>query len=209
MAQTLIPVGHFDALKNISEVQKDDSGVGDLRGVLNTMIGQQLTDDQRAGVAANTPSASNPLISQAEINDYLNQTESSLYPGGFFRALYDFATHGGTVGSHPFGPEFPDNAIISRAWYYVVTTFQSPTGPDNASVGIGFPTDDVGGIVAPITINHGGSPWDAGAFEAIQDGTVTNFSNILTDARQLNLEVGVEAITAGRLYVFGHYFVVE
>lgn len=130
--------------------------------------------------------------------------------GGRFRATYDFATHGGTVGSNPFGPLLPDNAIIQHASYEVQTTFTSPTGPDNATVGLGVTSDDAQGLVALAVINVG-TPWDAtGAFvDTLADGTAAGQTTKTTADRQFNLEVGVENITAGRLIVSGNYHVGE
>jgi hypothetical protein len=129
---------------------------------------------------------------------------------GRFRATYDFATDGGAVGANAFGPTFPDNTVIVHASYEVQTTFTSPTGPDNATVGLGVTTDDAQGLVALAVINVG-TPWDAtGAIvDTLAVGTAAGQTTKTTAARQLNLQVGVEDITAGRLVVTGYYHVGE
>jgi hypothetical protein len=130
---------------------------------------------------------------------------------GTFRATYDFATHGGVSGgANLFGPIIPDNCYITEAHYEVITTFESPTGPDNATVGLGVQDDDATGIVASAVINTG-TPWDATGAPVLTvcDGTLANFTTKTTDLRQFLLTVGVEDITAGRLVLFGRYAVTE
>jgi hypothetical protein len=121
------------------------------------------------------------------------------------RATYDFAVDGGAIGTIGLGVTLPDNAIITRAWYEVITTLTSST--DAATVAIGLPVDDVGGIVAAIAISDVSNPWDAGLHEAIQDGTVANFSTKTTAAREISIDIAVEALTAGKFIVFCEYVV--
>src|SRR3990167_11392123 len=47
----------------------------------------------------------------------------------------------------------PSGAIVVRSWYEVITTFTSAS--DAATISIGYPTDDVAGIVAAIAISDG------------------------------------------------------
>jgi len=128
---------------------------------------------------------------------------------GNFRATYDFATDGGAVGSNPFGPELPANAYVLSAKAEVLTTLESPTG-DAATVGLGVTADDTTGIVAAIAISDLSNPWDAaGLLDTLCDGTAAAATTKTTSRRRLNLEVGVEAITAGRLVIFGTYGTTE
>ena len=129
---------------------------------------------------------------------------------GRFRATYDFATHGGAVGANAFGPFLPDNSQVLLAHYEVQTTFTSPTGPDNATVGLGVTTADATGIVAAAVINVG-TPWDATGtvVDTLCDNTAAAATTKTAAARQFNLQVGVEDITAGRLVVTGTYHVGE
>ena len=149
---------------------------------------------------------------EAMENGYVNDDKLELYNEDgrlakrIARATYDFAEHGGAQGVISLGVTLPDNAIITRAWYEVLTTLQS--GTDVATVSIDIPTDDVAGIVAAIAINDGTSPWDAGLFEAIQDGTVANFSIKTTAERELQITVaGGEDLTAGKFILFVEYVV--
>ena len=104
------------------------------------------------------------------------------------------------------GPTFPDNSIVTRAFYVVDDTFTSAT--DAATIGIGFATDDVNGIVASTAISAGGSVWDAANHECIQTGTAANFGVQLTAARQLSISrAGAEDLTAGHLTLYVEYVV--
>lgn len=102
------------------------------------------------------------------------------------------------IGSY-FGDSMPDNAIVVRSWYDVLTTFADGVA-DAATIALGVETDDVGGIVVANDIADVGNPWDAGLHEAIQDGTVANFSTKTTAAgRRLQADVAGVALTAGKL----------
>lgn len=94
----------------------------------------------------------------------------------------------------------PDNTRVWDGYYEVITTFESPT-TDDATLSIGIPTDDAAGIVAAVAIDTG-TPWDAAAPKAlIQVGTIAAISEKTTAARNVVVTVGVEAVTAGKLYV--------
>lgn len=129
-----------------------------------------------------------------------------LHPTRIARATYDLAVLGGVQGVIALGVTLPDNAIVTRAWYEVLTTLQSAT--DAATVSVDIPTDDVAGIVAAIAIDDISDPWDAGLHEAIQDGTATNYSTKTTAARELSITIaGGEDLTAGKFIVFCEYVV--
>lgn len=105
------------------------------------------------------------------------------------------------------GVSLPDNAIVTRAWYEVVTTFQSTAGgTDKAVLSISIPTDDVDGLVAAVAIETG-TPWDAGYHDCIQTGAASAFSEKTTAARELSIEVSVQALTAGKLILFVEYVI--
>ena len=123
---------------------------------------------------------------------------------GVARATFD-ATAGKAIGAHGLGVTLPDNAIVTRDWYEVITTFTSAT--DAATIALGVPTDAAAGIVAAIAISNGGNPWDAGNHEGIQAGAAANFLAKLTAARELTATVAVEALTAGKLILYCEYVV--
>ncbi len=120
------------------------------------------------------------------------------------RAEYDFALDGGSTGSIDLrNGLIPNNVRVIRAWYEVLTTFTSAS--DAANIGISIPTDDANGILAPIAISNAGNPWDAGIHSTIQSGLVANISEKTTAARNLQLIISGEAVTAGKAVVFAEY----
>ena len=125
------------------------------------------------------------------------------------RTTFDFAVDGGTHNTdYDMGVDLPDNAVVTRAWYEVITTFQSG-GTDAVVMGIGLPTDDAQGIIAFASISSG-TPWDAGYHEAIQTGTAANFSTKTTAARAVTFSISSSAagdITAGKLVLFLEYVI--
>jgi hypothetical protein len=121
---------------------------------------------------------------------------------GFVRVKFD-ATAGVTAGTYDLEVTLPDNAYIVRAWYKILITFQSAT--DAATIELGIDTDDPTGIVAAIAINDVSTPWTIGLHEAIQDGTVANFTVKTTAARKLIVDVTTEDLTAGELNLFIEY----
>jgi len=134
-------------------------------------------------------------------------TADALHANRIARATFDFGVDGGSHNTdYDMGVDLPDNAVITRAWYEVITTFESG-GSDAAILGLGLPTDDAQGIVAFASISSG-TPWDAGYHEAIQTGTAANFSTKTTDARAFTFSIASTAagdITAGKLALFVEY----
>ncbi len=149
----------------------------------------------------------------AMASGYVNDDKLELYnidalhAGRIARATYDFDEHGGAQGVIGLGVTLPDNAIVTRAWYEVLTTLQSGGG-GAATVSIDIPTDDVAGIVAAIAISDGTNPWAAGLHDAIQTGTLANFAEKCTAARQISITVaGGQDLTAGKFILFAEYVV--
>jgi len=134
-------------------------------------------------------------------------TADGLHAKRIARATYDFAVDGGVVGDIGLGVSLPDNAVVVRSWYTVLTNFTSAN--DSATVAIGIPTDDAAGIVAALAISGEGDIWDAGHHEGIQVGTAATFSEQTTAARELTLTIGVQNLTAGKLILFCEYVVLE
>ncbi len=113
---------------------------------------------------------------------------------GVARGVLD-ATAGIAVGAVLFGDKIPEGAIVERSYYSAEITATS--AGDLATIGLGWNTDDANGMVAPVAINDGGNPWDAGNHEGIQTGVAANFSERMTEDRQFEANIGVEALTAG------------
>jgi len=124
------------------------------------------------------------------------------------RATYSYAEHGGAVSTIGLGVTLPDNAVVTRTWYEVITTLTSNSANDAATVNLHIPTDDADGLVAAVAISAA-TDWDAGLHEGIQDGTVANFAEKCTAARELSVTIGVEAIDAAGIVVFFCEYVVS
>lgn len=133
-----------------------------------------------------------------------NMGADGLHFKGVARATFD-ATAGKSTAAHGLGVTLPDNAIVTRAWYEVITTFTSAA--DTATIALGVPTDGAAGIKAAVAIGDGGNPWDAGNHDGIQDGAAANFLAKLTAARELTATVAVQALTAGKLILYCEYVV--
>jgi len=68
------------------------------------------------------------------------------------RATYSYAEHGGAVSTIGLGVTLPDNAVVTRTWYEVITTLTSNSANDAATVNLHIPTDDTDGLVAGVAI---------------------------------------------------------
>jgi len=144
----------------------------------------------------------------AEIGAVLDDNTDGNLVKRVLRVTFDPSTNASerTVAAHSSTVTLPDNAIVTRAWYEVLTTFTSAA--DTATISIGIDTDDAGGIVVAVAINDGSNPWDAGYHEGIQDGAAANFSTKTTAAdRTIDFTVAVQALTAGKLVLFLEYVV--
>jgi len=147
------------------------------------------------------------FITLEGFNVIANATADGIGTKKYFRATFDPSANSGerTVASHGLGVYLPDNAVIVRAFYQVITTFTSAT--DSATIALTIPTDDVAGIAAATAISAGGNVWDAGWHEAIQDGTAATFSEQTTAIREITATVAVDVLTAGKLILFGEYVI--
>lgn len=110
-----------------------------------------------------------------------------------------------TIAGHGFSPTIPTGAIVTRAWYKVVTTFTSATDAGTIALGIQVDADD--SFVAAVAISDGGNPWDVGFHDSIVDDTFLAIIGPLTGARNFTATVAVEALTAGKLVVMAEYIV--
>ena len=128
-----------------------------------------------------------------------NYGKDGLHPVRVARATFD-ATGGKAIGTHYLGVTIPDNSVLVRAYYDVVTTFTSAT--DAGTIALACLADD--DILAAVAISDGGNPYDAGLQEGIQDGTMANAVKLTSD-KQLYVKVAVEALTAGKLVLFVEY----
>lgn len=144
------------------------------------------------------------------LNTVTETATVSLPPSGvltsILRAEYDFGVDGGVTGTITLrNGSLPEDAVVIRAWYEVLTTFTSAS--DLSDIGISIPGDDVNGILAAISISDGSNPWDAGIHACIQNGSPANFSNKASADKDIELSVAGEAITAGKANFYFEYVV--
>jgi hypothetical protein len=150
------------------------------------------------------------------------EKEEGLFPLKYACATYEVGVDVATAGAHTLGVYIPDNAIILRAWYDVVTTFTSAT--DSATIKIGLVTQSDDCFVAAIAISDGTEPWNAGVHgtligtatlgadaahdTALELAVLQAAATIKTTAeRELVLTSAVDTLTAGKLNLFCEYII--
>lgn len=127
-----------------------------------------------------------------------------------------------TIAAHGLGVYLPDNAIVVRAWYDVITTFTSATDAGTLALKVQGAND----LVSALAISDGSNIFDAGLHGTLTAGTTTlteaapntrtqivHAADIvagfikLTAERELTVTVAVEALTAGKLVLFVEYVI--
>lgn len=146
-------------------------------------------------------------IGAAKVTEAMLQSADSraLLAARVAHAEFDPSANAGerTQAAHTISVTLPDNAIMIRSWYDVITTFTSAT--DAATIAIH--AEAANDIVTATAISAGGSIWDAGLHAGAQDGGPSNMVK-LTAARTLTVTVaGGEDLTAGKLHLFVEYVV--
>ncbi len=111
--------------------------------------------------------------------------------------IYSFANTGGAVGSHAVGITLPDNAIVKKAWYDVLTQ------PVGVSGEVGFQVQGSYDLKA----STGVASW-TGLVDGALDGAVANFVK-LTASRPVYAVVSGAALTAGKIKVYVDYVLSE
>lgn len=124
-----------------------------------------------------------------------------------------------TIAAHPLGVYLPDNAVVTRAWYDVVTTFT--TADDSGTIAL--KVQSANDLVAAIAISAANpGVYDAGlrgclplapnlgadAAHDTQLEVIALFAALyikLTAERELTATVAVQALTAGKLVLYVEY----
>lgn len=119
-------------------------------------------------------------------------------------ATYDFATSGGAVSTISLDQGIPDNAVITRAWYEVLTP---PTSSGAATIALGVATNDADGIKTATAYND--ASFNAGFHDGTPDGTATNFTTKTTASRKIVLVIAGANLTAGKIKVYAEFIVSE
>lgn len=112
------------------------------------------------------------------------------------KAVYDFATDGGTQGDIALSVTLPDDAIVMQVTQDVVVSPDS--AGDTGTIKLKLPTD--GDLTANIIADAGTS----GVADGVPDNTAAN-SVKTTAARTLTVEIGTEDLTAGKIVFFVSY----
>ena len=127
------------------------------------------------------------------------------------------------VGAHGLGVYLPDNAIITNAWYDVITTV---TTASTDSGTIALHVQSAGDLVAAIAVSNASNVWDAGVH-----GTLVSAPNLGADAahdtalevialyaalpikmtaeREITATVAVAALLTGKVRIFVEYVISE
>ena len=124
------------------------------------------------------------------------------------------------IAAYGLGVFIPDNAVITRAWVDVVTTFTS-AGADAGAIALHV--QSANDIVAAIAISDASNVWDAGihgskiGFPALADTTTETALEVaaleaatylkLTAERELTATVATQALTAGKAVIFVEYVI--
>ena len=158
-----------------------------------------------------------------QVNRGAVKCESGLSAKYIATAIYDTALNDSagvsnkTVAAHGLGVFLPTKAIITRAWWDVVTTFTSAA--DSAT--IAFSAQSAGDINAAIAISDASNVWDAGVHGGLPgayalDGNALSQIAMsaalaatfvkLTAERELVATVAVQALTAGKAVLFVEYY---
>jgi len=122
------------------------------------------------------------------------------------QVVYDFSVDGGTVGSTTLALNYnvPVGSFVAsyNIGYRVLTTCTS--AGDLATIGFSLVTDSATPLVTPIAINNAGNPWDAG----VHANPTFVQPSLTTGSRQIKIDIGVEAVTAGKIQLFIPFWVV-
>jgi hypothetical protein len=117
--------------------------------------------------------------------------------------LFDPSANTGerTIAAHTIAVALPAKAIITQFYYQVLTTFTSAT--DAATIALSV--EGANDLVSAIAISDGSNPWDAaGTVAGIPVGTAATMVKT-TVARQITATVAIEALTAGKMYIYADY----
>ena len=125
-----------------------------------------------------------------------------------------------TIAAHGSGVYLPDNAVILKMWFDVITTFTSATDAGT----IAAHASGAGDLLAAIAISAAGNVFDAGLHhglpgspilgaEAAHDTSIELAALMATSFIKLSAEkeiiftVAVEVLTAGKLVAFVEYMI--
>ena len=156
--------------------------------------------DDSAQSATNVTDIATNVTAIAAVNK-LNKTKLA-------HLVYDFAVDGGAISvismldSDGVVFSLPDNSIVTKSYYEVITTFTSSS--DAATIGVGH-AQDTDGIFAAAAISTG-TALDSGIpITMIQTGAIATAAIKSSAANPIQFEIAVEAVTAGVMHVWLEY----
>lgn len=118
---------------------------------------------------------------------------------GIAHAVYNFTTDGGAVSDIGLTTTVPDNAIVTHAWYDVITAF---TSDGSATVSIGLPTDGVACIQANLAFDN--AVYAQGVHNGVAVGTTATMVKT-TAAREITLSIAGAAVKTGLVHIYVEY----
>lgn len=132
----------------------------------------------------------NPAQTPKVVSAYFNPSQKTeLRPTGVYQLI---------------GDAIPVGAIITRAWYQVLTTFTS-AGADAGTIAISLP-GATGDAVAAIAISDVSNPWDAGLHMSAVTVPGTGITTpVVGGAAHITVTTAVQALTAGNMVIFVEY----
>ena len=116
---------------------------------------------------------------------------------GIARATYDFSEHGGAIEAIGLGVTIPDNAIITRGYFEVITQFVSTDNTGTIALHVQS-ANDLFNAADPDQLSAGS------VNELIPDGTAAAMIK-LTAAREITLTIASKTFTAGKATFFVEY----
>ena len=155
-------------------------------------------------------------------NHYLTGATNDLMNLKCAKAVFDIGVTGTLAAADVVysGVRIPDGSIITRAWYYVETTF-TDGGDDDTTIKLGLVSDD-DEFVAAIAIATSGDVWDAGShgtligFGGVESGdnaetalenaasNSATFVQTTTDD-EIIMTTATDVVSAGKLTLFVEY----
>lgn len=106
-----------------------------------------------------------------------------------------------TVAAHGCGLKLPSKAIVTGAWYKVLTTFTSAADTATIAIHVVAAND----VVSAVSIDTG-TTWDASTpIEGIPKLETTSTWLTTTAESEVTFTVAVQALTAGKLVLWVEY----
>lgn len=142
-----------------------------------------------------------------DIKRYIPQRHIMEDIGGACYQIYDFAVHGGAIGTVNHQLTLPNNAIVTGGYIHVLTAV---TAVGAATVSVGFNT------TTDLLAATGKATFSANALIPLLPGTVNAASTStteplalsplrLTAERNLKVAIATDALTAGKFAVYVEY----